>query len=127
MVKLADFFRKNTPAKTAPAPKPEKAFDRFLQMQQEQADYLPEEKLTREEQDEILHHAFPVQKSAMYDAQTGAHAMDEDFGFSQMRGLVTDAARSDDRIFRFYGKHSFFGLANQSKLAYCQCVFYSGR
>lgn len=126
MVKLADFFRKNTPAKTAPAPKPEKAFDRFLQMQQEQADYLPEEKLTREEQDEILHHAFPVQKSAMYDAQTGTHAMDEDFGFSKMRGLVTDAARSDDRIFRFYGKHSFLGwqilaLLNQNWLIANAC------
>ncbi len=126
MVKLADFFRKKHPAKTAPAPKPEKAFDRFLQMQQEQADYLPEEKLTREEQDEILHHAFPVQKSAMYDAQTGTHAMDEDFGFSQMRGLVTDAARSDDRIFRFYGKHSFLGwqilaLLNQNWLISNAC------
>ena len=126
MVKLADFFRKKHPAKTAPAPKPEKAFDRFLQMQQEQADYLPEEKLTREEQDEILHHAFPVQKSAMYDAQTGTHAMDEDFGFSKMRGLVTDAARSDDRIFRFYGKHSFLGwqilaLLNQNWLIANAC------
>lgn len=126
MVKLADFFRKNTPAKTAPAPKPEKAFDRFLQMQQEQVDYLPEEKLTREEQDEMLRRAFPVQKSAMYDAQTGTHAMDEDFGFSQMRGLVTDAARSDDRIFRFYGKHSFLGwqilaLLNQNWLIANAC------
>nr|DAJ72152.1 MAG TPA: portal [Caudoviricetes sp.] len=126
MVKLADFFRKNTPAKTAPAPKPEKAFDRFLQMQQEQADYLPEEKLTREEQDEMLRRAFPVQKAAMYDAQTGTHAMDEDFGFSQMRGLVTDAARSDDRIFRFYGKHSFLGwqilaLLNQNWLIANAC------
>lgn len=126
MVKLADFFRKNTPAKTAPAPKPEKAFDRFLQMQQEQADYLPEGKLTREEQDEMLRRAFPVQKSAMYDAQTGTHAMDEDFGFSQMRGLVTDAARTDDRIFRFYGKHSFLGwqilaLLNQNWLIANAC------
>lgn len=126
MVKLADFFRKNTPAKTAPAPQPERAFDRFLQMQQEQADYLPEEKLTREEQDEMLRHAFPVQKSAMYDAQTGTHAMDEDFGFSKMRGLVTDAARSDDRIFRFYGKHSFLGwqilaLLNQNWLIANAC------
>lgn len=126
MVKLADFFRKNTPAKTAPAPKPEKAFDRFLQMQQEQVDYLPEEKLTRVEQDEMLRRAFPVQKAAMYDAQTGTHAMDEDFGFSQMRGLVTDAARSDDRIFRFYGKHSFLGwqilaLLNQNWLIANAC------
>ena len=126
MVKLADFFRKKHPAKSAPAPKPEKAFDRFLQMQQEQADYLPEEKLTREEQDEMLRRAFPVQKSAMYDAQTGTHAMDEDFGFSQMRGLVTDAARSDDRIFRFYGKHSFLGwqilaLLNQNWLIANAC------
>lgn len=126
MVKLADFFRKKHPAKSAPAPKPEKAFDRFLQMQQERADYLPEEKLTREAQDEMLRRAFPVQKSAMYDAQTGTHAMDEDFGFSQMRGLVTDAARSDDRIFRFYGKHSFLGwqilaLLNQNWLIANAC------
>lgn len=126
MVKLADFFRKKHPAKTAPAPKLEKAFDRFLQMQQEQADYLPEEKLTREEQDEMLRRAFPVQKAAMRDAQTGTHAMDEDFGFSQMRGLVTDAARTDDRIFRFYGKHSFLGwqilaLFNQNWLISNAC------
>ena len=110
MVKLTDWFKsKETPKKPAPAPKPERAFDRFLDLQQEQGGFLPDVKLTREQQDHILKSVFPVQKASLYDAQTGKYAMDEDFGFSQMRGLVTDAARSDDRIFRFYGRHSFLG------------------
>lgn len=110
MVKLTDWFKsKETPKKSAPAPKPERAFDRFLDLQQEQGGFLPDVKLTREQQDNILKSVFPVQKASLYDAQTGKYAMDEDFGFSQMRGLITDAARSDDRIFRFYGRHSFLG------------------
>lgn len=126
MVKLTDLFKRKAQQKVAPAPKPERAFDRFLQLQEEQADFLPEGKLSKEEQDEMLRQAFPVQKAALSDAQTGMHAMDEDFGFSQMRGLVTDAARSDDRIFRFYGKHSFLGwqilaLLNQNWLIANAC------
>ena len=110
MVKLTDWFkRKKTPKKPAPVPKPERAFDRFLDLQKEQGGFMADVKLTREQQDRILKSVFPVQKASLYDAQTGKYAMDEDFGFSQMRGLITDAARSDDRIFRFYGRHSFLG------------------
>lgn len=110
MVKLTDWFkRKKTPKKPAPVPKPERAFDRFLDLQQEQSGFLPDVKLTIEQQDNILKSVFPMQKASLYDAQTGKYAMDGDFGFSQMRGLVTDAARADDRIFRFYGRHSFLG------------------
>ncbi len=126
MVKLTDLFKRKAQQKFAPSPKPERAFDRFLQLQEEQADILPEGKLSKAEQDEMLRQAFPVQKAALSDAQTGTHAMDEDFGFSQIRGLVTDAARSDDRIFRFYGKHSFLGwqilaLLNQNWLIANAC------
>ena len=56
MVKLTDWFKsKKTPKKSAPAPKPERAFDRFLELEEStQQDFVKEEKLSRQEQDAIL-------------------------------------------------------------------------
>ncbi|MDO5764094.1 MAG: DUF1073 domain-containing protein [Elusimicrobiales bacterium] len=110
MVKnILNWFKKQE-QKSAPAPRQEQAFDRFLELEEAgQNTSAPAAKLTREEQDEILNRVFPVQKAALYDSNTGKYAMDADFGFSQMKGLITDSGRQDDRIFRFYGKHSFIG------------------
>ncbi|MGN0016187.1 MAG: anti-CBASS protein Acb1 family protein [Candidatus Avelusimicrobium sp.] len=106
---ILNWFKKQE-QKSAPAPQQEQAFDRFLELEEAgQNTSAPAAKLTREEQDEILNRVFPVQKAALYDSNTGKYAMDADFGFSQMKGLITDSGRQDDRIFRFYGKHSFIG------------------
>lgn len=109
MVNIRNWFKKKE-QEPAPAPKQERAFDRFLELEEStQQALVKEEKLSRQEQDAILKRAFPVQSARLCDAQTGQFAMDSDLGFSQMRGLITEAGRADDRIFRFYGKHSFIG------------------
>lgn len=109
MVNIRNWFKKKE-QKPAPAPQQERAFDRFLELEEStQQALVKEEKLSRQEQDAILKRVFPVQSAKLYDAQTGQFAMDSDLGFSQMRGLITEAGRNDDRIFRFYGKHSFIG------------------
>ncbi|MBP3514285.1 MAG: DUF1073 domain-containing protein [Elusimicrobiaceae bacterium] len=110
MVKnILNWFKKQE-QKSAPAPRQEQAFSRFLEMEENaHSGSVPAPKMTKAEQDEILNRVFPVQKAALYDSNTGKYAMDADFGFSQMKGLITDSGRQDDRIFRFYGKHSFIG------------------
>ena len=45
----------------------------------------------------------------MKDAQSGKYAMDADFSYQNMQGMITDAGRADDRIFTFYAKHGFIG------------------
>lgn len=109
MVNIRNWFKKKE-QEPAPAPQQERAFDRFLELEEStRHTFVKEEKLSRQEQDAILKRAFPVQSTRLYDAQTGQFAMDSDLGFSQMHGLITEAGRADDRIFRFYGKHSFIG------------------
>lgn len=110
MVKMfKDWFKK----KEAPKPalqKEERAFDRFLELMREQDNFLiPDQKLTKEQQDEFLKLSFPFGKVQMKDAQTGKYAMDADFGYQNMQGLITDAGRADDRIFTFYAQHGFIG------------------
>lgn len=109
MVKMFNWFKKKEAPKAAPQ-KEEQAFDRFLELQQAQDNSpIPSQKLTKEQQDELLKLSFPLGKVQMKDAQTGKYAMDADFSYQDLQGMITDAGRADDRIFTFYAKHGFIG------------------
>lgn len=109
MVKMFNWFKKKEATKPAPQ-KEERAFDRFLELQQAQDNSdIPSQKLTKEQQDELLKLSFPLGKVQMKDAQSGKYAMDADFSYQDLQGMITDAGRADDRIFTFYAKHGFIG------------------
>ena len=109
MVKMFNWFKKKEAPKAAPQ-KEEQAFDRFLELQQAQDNSdIPSQKLTKEQQDELLKFSFPLGNVQLKDAQTGKYAMDADFSYQNMQGMITDAGRADDRIFTFYAKHGFIG------------------
>ena len=109
MVKMFNWFKKKEAPKPAPQEE-ERAFDRFLELQQAQDNSdIPAQKLTKEQQDELLKLSFPLGKVQMKDAQSGKYAMDADFSYQDLQGMITDAGRADDRIFTFYAKHGFIG------------------
>lgn len=109
MVKMFNWFKKKEAPKPAPQ-KEERAFDRFLELQKAQDNSpIPSQKLTKDQQDELLKLSFPLGKVQMKDAQSGQYAMDADFSYQDLQGMITDAGRADDRIFTFYAKHGFIG------------------